>query len=77
MIVPTYRAILWTAPLIGAASGVIGVLASRALAVAAGPSIVLAATAFFALALGVSKLRGLPLNRVAIPVETAEDARIA
>jgi len=77
MVVPTYRAILWTAPLIGAASGVIGVLASRALAVAAGPSIVLAATAFFALALGISKLRGLPLNRVAIPVETAEDARIA
>jgi manganese/iron transport system permease protein len=53
------------------------VLASRALAVAAGPSIVIAATAFFALALGISKLRGLPLNRVAIPVETAEDARTA
>lgn len=77
LVVPTYRAILWTAPLIGSASGVIGVLASRALAVAAGPSIVIAATAFFVLALGVSKLRGLPWNRVAIPVETAEDARIA
>ena len=77
LVVPTYRGILWTAPVIGAAAGVIGVLASRALAVAAGPSIVLAATAFFALALGISKLRGLPLNRVAIPVETAEDARIA
>ena len=77
LVVTTYRGILLTAPLIGAASGVIGVLASRALAVAAGPSIVLAATAFFALALGISKLRALPLNRVAIPVETAEDARTA
>ena len=77
LVVPTYRGILWTAPAIGAASGVIGVLASRALVVAAGPSIVLAATAFFVLALGISKLRALPWNRVAIPVETAEDARIA
>ena len=39
--------------------------------------IVRAATTFFALALGISKLRALPLNRVAIPVETAEDARTA
>ncbi len=77
LVVPTYRGILLVAPLIGAASGIIGVLASRALAVAAGPSIALAATAFFVLALGISKLRGLPLNRVAIPVETAEDARTA
>jgi ABC-type Mn2+/Zn2+ transport system permease subunit len=77
LVVTTYRGILLTAPLIGAASGVIGVLASRALAVAAGPSIVLAATTFFALALGISKLRALPWNRVAIPVETAEDARTA
>lgn len=77
LIVPTFRGILVTAPLIGAASGVVGVLASRALAVAAGPAIAIAATAFFLLALGISKLRGLPLNRVSIPVETAEDARIA
>jgi zinc/manganese transport system permease protein len=77
MIVPTFRGILVAAPLIGAASGVVGVLASRALAVAAGPAIAIAATAFFLLALGISKLRGLPLNRVPIPVETAEDARIA
>ena len=77
LIVPTYRGILLAAPVIGAASGVVGVLASRALAVAAGPSIALAATAFFLLALGISKLRGLPLNRVSIPVETAEDARVA
>jgi zinc/manganese transport system permease protein len=77
LVVPTYRGILLAAPVIGAASGVIGVLASRALAVAAGPSIALAATAFFLLALGISKLRAVPLNRVSIPVETAEDARIA
>ena len=77
LVVPTYRGILLAAPVIGAASGIIGVMASRALAVAAGPSIVLAATGFFVLALGISKLRALPWNRVAIPVETAEDARIA
>ena len=77
LVVPTYRGILLAAPVIGAASGIIGVMASRALAVAAGPSIALAATGFFVLALGISKLRALPWNRVAIPVETAEDARIA
>ena len=75
LVVPTYRGIIFAAPVIGAASGIIGVLASRALAIAAGPSIVLAATGFFALALGISKLRAVPLNRVAIPVGTAEDAR--
>ena len=77
LVVPTYRGILLAAPVIGAASGIIGVMASRALAVAAGPSIALAATGFFVLALGISTLRALPWNRVAIPVETAEDARIA
>ena len=77
LVVPTYRGILLAAPVIGAASGIIGVMASRALAVAAGPSIALAATAFFVLALGISKLRRLPLNRVAIPVGTAEDASTA
>ena len=75
LVVPTYRGIIFAAPVIGAASGVIGVLASRALAIAAGPSIVLAATGFFALALGGSKLRAVPLNRVRIPVGPAEDAR--
>lgn len=74
-VVPTYRGILLAAPVIGAASGVIGVLVSRGLAVAAGPSIALAAAGFFLLALGISKLRALPWKRVAIPVETAEDAR--
>ncbi|MDQ0894016.1 metal ABC transporter permease [Agromyces ramosus] len=77
LIAPTFGGILVAAPLIGAASGVVGVLASRALAIAAGPAIAIAATAFFLLALGISKVRGLPLNRVSIPVETAEDARIA
>ncbi|WP_169053914.1 metal ABC transporter permease [Agromyces sp. H66] len=77
LVVPTYRGILLAAPVIGAASGVIGVLASRALAVAAGPSIALAATGFFVLALGVSKLRAVPWNRASVPVETAEDARTA
>lgn len=77
LVVPTYRGILFAAPVIGAASGVIGVLASRGLAVAAGPSIALAATAFFVVALVISKVRGLAWRRVAIPVETAEDARTA
>ena len=77
LIVPTFRGILFAAPVIGAASGVVGVLASRGLAVAAGPAIAIAATGFFLLALGISKLRGLPWSRVSIPVETAEEARIA
>ncbi|GLU88164.1 metal ABC transporter permease [Agromyces sp. NBRC 114283] len=76
LVVPSYRGVLLVAPVIGAASGIIGVLVSRAFAIAAGPSIALAATAFFAVALGVSKLRRLPW-REQIPVETAEDARIA
>ncbi|GAA1799616.1 metal ABC transporter permease [Agromyces neolithicus] len=77
LVVGSFRGVLLAAPVIGAASGVIGVLASRAYAVAAGPAIALAATAFFLLALGISKVRGLPWKRVDIPVETAEDARIA
>jgi len=77
LVVPTFRGVLLVAPLIGAASGVIGVLVSRYAAVAAGPSIVLAATAFFLIALVGSQLRRLPSRRAPIPVETAEDARIA
>ncbi|MGW9630518.1 metal ABC transporter permease [Agromyces sp. NPDC055520] len=77
LIVRSFRGLLFAAPVIGAASGVLGVIASRSLEIAAGPAIALAATAFFLLALGVSKLRTLPLNRVSIPVETAEDARVA
>lgn len=77
LVVGSFRGVLVVAPLIGAASGVLGVLASRAFAIAAGPSIALAATAFFLLALGLSKLRGLAWRRTDIPVETAEGARIA
>ncbi|HEY9365255.1 MAG TPA: metal ABC transporter permease [Agromyces sp.] len=77
LMVRSFRGLLFAAPLIGAASGVLGVTSSRLFEIAAGPAIALAATAFFLLALGISKLRGLPWNRVAIPVETAEDARIA
>ncbi|KZE95255.1 Manganese transport system membrane protein MntB [Agromyces sp. NDB4Y10] len=77
LVMPTFRGVLVVAPVIGAASGVIGVLVSRYAAVAAGPSIVLAATAFLLIALGGSKLRRLPSRRAPIPVETAEDARIA
>ncbi|MFE5670401.1 metal ABC transporter permease [Agromyces sp. NPDC056523] len=77
LVVPTFRGVLLVAPLIGAASGVIGVLVSRYAAVAAGPSIVLAATAFFLVALIGSQVRRLPSRRAPIPVETAEDARIA
>jgi zinc/manganese transport system permease protein len=73
----TYRGMLVAAPVIGAASGVLGVMASRAFAVAAGPAIVLTATGFLLLALVGSKVRALPWRRPAIPVETAEDARTA
>jgi manganese/iron transport system permease protein len=51
------------APVIGALSGVIGVLASRMLGVAAGAAISLTAALFFVLALAISKLRELRLNR--------------
>jgi manganese/iron transport system permease protein len=49
----TTTSIFVIAPLIGAASGLIGVLLSRALDVAAGPAISLVAAAFFLVALGV------------------------
>ncbi|MCU1445379.1 metal ABC transporter permease [Cryobacterium sp.] len=45
------------APVLGAGAGVVGVLASRALDVAAGPAIALTAAAVFLLALGVRALR--------------------
>lgn len=48
--------IVVAAPLIGAASGIIGVLLSRSLDVAAGPTIALTAAAFFLVALGVRAL---------------------
>lgn len=77
LVVTSYRGVLCAAPVIGAASGIAGVLASRAFAIAAGPAIALAATACFAIALGVSRVRRLPWRGRAIPVETAEEARIA
>jgi zinc/manganese transport system permease protein len=49
----TTTQIFVVAPLIGAASGVVGVLLSRALDVAAGPAISLVAAAVFLIALGV------------------------
>ncbi|MGO4690435.1 metal ABC transporter permease [Glaciibacter sp. 2TAF33] len=58
----TTAEIFLIAPLIGAASGVIGVLLSRAVDVAAGPAISLTAAAFFLLALGVQRLARLRLN---------------
>lgn len=77
LVVTSYRGVLLAAPVIGAASGIAGVLASRAFAVAAGPSIALAAAACFLLALGISRLRRLRWSTQSIPVETAEEARIA
>jgi zinc/manganese transport system permease protein len=53
------------APVIGALSGVIGVVASRGLGVAAGASISLTAALFFVLALGISRLQRLRWKRPA------------
>ena len=53
----TVGQILVAAPVLGAAAGIIGVLLSRALDVAAGPAIALTAAAFFLLALAVRELR--------------------
>jgi zinc/manganese transport system permease protein len=58
----TTAGIFVIAPLIGAASGVIGVLLSRAVDVAAGPAISLTAAAFFLLALGVRRIARLRLK---------------
>ncbi|QAY72689.1 metal ABC transporter permease [Agromyces protaetiae] len=74
LVVSSFRGVLVAAPVIGAASGILGVLASRVFAVAAGPSIAIAATLFFVISLGAAQLRRLPLRRRAIPVETAEEA---
>lgn len=77
LVMPTYRGILLAAPVIGAASGVIGVLASRAFGVAAGPAIALSAAGFFVLALGISTLRAVPWIQAAPSPATAEDAPTA
>ncbi|WEO77440.1 metal ABC transporter permease [Cryobacterium sp. SO2] len=57
LLVRTAGRIALLAPLIGAGSGVVGVLLSRSLDVAAGPAIALTAAACFLIALGVSSLR--------------------
>ncbi|PXA72179.1 metal ABC transporter permease [Cryobacterium arcticum] len=57
LLVRTAGRIALLAPVIGAGSGVIGVLLSRALDVAAGPAIALTAAACFVLALGIRSLR--------------------
>ncbi|WP_130176357.1 metal ABC transporter permease [Cryobacterium sp. SO1] len=56
LLVRTAGRIAVLAPLLGAGSGVIGVLLSRALDVAAGPAIALTAAACFLLALGIRSL---------------------
>ncbi|MBX0300558.1 metal ABC transporter permease [Cryobacterium sp. 1639] len=56
LLVRTAPRIVLLAPAIGAGSGLIGVLLSRALDVAAGPAIALTAAAFFLLALGIRSL---------------------
>ena len=58
----TATQIFLVAPLVGAASGIIGVLLSRALDVAAGPAIALTAAAFFLATLGVRSLGRLRLR---------------
>jgi zinc/manganese transport system permease protein len=63
----TTTQIFIAAPIIGAVSGVIGVLASRWLSVAAGAAISLTAALFFLAALGISRLRELRLTRSTPP----------
>ncbi|POH63781.1 MULTISPECIES: metal ABC transporter permease [Cryobacterium] len=57
LVMRTAPGIVLLAPLIGAGSGVVGVLLSRILDVAAGPAIALTAAACFLLALGARSLR--------------------
>ena len=63
LVSPTVRSMLVIAPAVGAASGVIGVLASRLIDVAAGPAIALMAAAFFLVALLVRGVPRLNLRR--------------
>ncbi|MDO9396998.1 MAG: metal ABC transporter permease [Herbiconiux sp.] len=62
LVARTTTQIFVLAPVIGALSGVIGVLASRLLGVSAGAAIALTAALFFVLALGISRLAGLRLR---------------
>lgn len=75
LVVRTAAQIAVLAPAIGAGSGVVGVLVSRALDVAAGPAIALTAAACFLLALGARSLRmrtrGVnPAGRAGLRLET-------
>jgi len=65
LVAPTATHIFLIAPVLGAASGVSGVLLSRTFDVAAGPAIALTAAAFFVLALGVRSLRRMWLRLMA------------
>lgn len=56
VIAPTVRAMFLIAPLLGAAAGVLGVVLSRLVDVAAGPTIALIAASFFLVALGVRRM---------------------
>ncbi|WP_419817871.1 metal ABC transporter permease [Glaciibacter flavus] len=62
LVAPSVGWMLVVSPLIGAASGVLGVLFSRLLDVAAGPAIALAAAAFFLVALLVRRMPRLGLR---------------
>jgi len=73
LLVSTVTGIVLLAPVIGAGSGVIGVLLSRALNVAAGPAIALTAAACFLLALAVHAVRG---RRRGVPAPAAAGLRL-
>lgn len=60
---PTVGGMFVLAPALGAASALLGVLASRAFDVAAGPAIALIAAGFFVLALGLRALRRIGWGR--------------
>ncbi|TFC41811.1 metal ABC transporter permease [Cryobacterium sp. TMT1-21] len=62
LVVRTTTQILVVAPVLGAVAGLVGVLLSRAIDVAAGPAIALTAAAFFVLALGGRRLVRAPLR---------------
>ena len=63
LLVRTSTQLFLLAPVLGAASGVIGVLLSRALAVSAGAAIALTAAALFGCALAASGAKGLRWTR--------------
>jgi zinc/manganese transport system permease protein len=63
VVAPSPRWMFVIAPVIGAASGVLGVVLSRLVDVAAGPTIALVAAAFFLLALGLRRMPRLGWTR--------------